>query len=96
MQYDLEWDLVKARNNRGKHGVSFEEAATVFLDPRMLTVFDDEHGDEEDRWITLGLSATGRLLAVCHTFREHSDGTAAIRVFSARKATQRERQQYER
>jgi len=94
MQYNLEWDLAKARANRTKHGVSFEEAATVFRDARMLTVYDDEHSDSEDRWITLGTSATGRLLVVCHTFREESEKSATIRIFSSRKATKQEERQY--
>jgi uncharacterized DUF497 family protein len=53
MQYNFEWDPEKAMTNRRKHGVTFEEAASVFLDPRMLTVFDDEHSGAEDRWLTL-------------------------------------------
>lgn len=94
MQYDFEWDSQKARTNRRKHGVSFEEAASVFLDPRMLTLFDEEHDDTEYRWLTLGISAFGRLLVVCHTYREESDDAVAIRIFSCRKATARERGQY--
>ncbi|MEW6358044.1 MAG: BrnT family toxin [Planctomycetota bacterium] len=95
VQYNFEWDPVKARSNRIKHGVSFEEAATVFCDSQMLVLYDDEHSDFEDRWITLGVSATGRLLAVCHTFRQQSEESATIRIFSSRKATKREGGQYE-
>jgi uncharacterized protein len=94
MQYNFEWDPEKALANRKKHGVSFEEAASVFLDPRMLSIFDEEHSGAEDRWLTLGLSAAGRLLVVCHTFREEARDSATVRVFSVRKATGRERRQY--
>ncbi|OGV83466.1 MAG: hypothetical protein A3K19_17615 [Lentisphaerae bacterium RIFOXYB12_FULL_65_16] len=94
MQYDFEWDTGKARTNRTKHGVSFEEAATVFSDPGMLTLYDDEHSGQEERWVTLGISATGRLLVVCHTFREESDDTVRVRIFSSRKATTPETAQY--
>lgn len=94
IQYNFDWDPEKARANLRKHGVSFEEAATVFLDPRMLTIYDDEHSELEDRWITLGESVSGRLLVVCHTFRERSSESVALRIFSSRKATQRERRQY--
>ena len=70
MQYDFVWDADKARRNRRKHGVSFEQAATVFHDPRAASLYDDEHSESEDRWITLGLSATGGLVVVNHTFEE--------------------------
>ena len=95
MQYDFEWDPEKGRVNRRKHGVTFEEATTVFHDPRMLTIYDDEHSKTEDRWITLGMSAAGRVLVVCHTFREQSGKSATIRIYSSRKATKRERRRYE-
>jgi uncharacterized protein len=94
-QYNFEWDTEKARVNRAKHDVSFEEAATVFCDPQMLTIKDTEHSEHEERWITVGSSAAGRLLVVCHTFREEQKESAVVRIFSARKATRRERRQYE-
>jgi uncharacterized protein len=94
MQYNFEWDPEKALANRRRHGVSFEEGASVFLDPRMLSIFDEEHSVVEDRWLTLGLSAAGRLLVVCHTFREEARDSAMVRIFSARKATGCERRQY--
>lgn len=94
MRYDVEWDPVKARANRAKHGVTFEEAASVLRDPRALSLFDEEHSDAEDRWITLGLSATGRLLVVHHTFEDADPDHARIRIFSSRSATSRETQQY--
>ena len=94
MDYNFEWDPSKAATNRRKHRVSFEEAATVFLDPRARSLYDDAHSEEEDRWITLGVSAVGRLLVVCHTFRKVNKTTTMIRIFSCRKATRRESEQY--
>lgn len=95
MRYDVEWDLEKAKTNRSKHGVSFEEAATVFRDPRMSSLYDMEHSESEDRWITLGISAVGRLLVVCHTFRQETPAIITVRIFSSRKATRHEMRQYE-
>lgn len=95
MQYRFEWDLDKAANNRKKHGIRFEEAAKVFLDDRAVTVFDDEHSEVEDCWVTLGLNAAGKLLVVCHAFRNETRQSAVVRIFSSRKATKTERQQYE-
>ena len=75
--------------NRKKHGIWFEEAQTVFDDPMFITVIDDEHSDDEERYITIGMSNRGRLLMVAHT-----DRNARIRLISARKATRREEQFY--
>lgn len=97
MHYNVEWDPAKASANRRKHRVSFEEAATVFLDPRARSLFDDAHseeGEQEDRWVTVGISSVGRLLVVCHTFRKLNPTTSIIRIFSCRKATKRESGQY--
>lgn len=94
MNYNFEWDPNKARSNRTKHGVTFEEAATVFHDPRALTIYDPDHSITEDRWITLGISGSGRLLVVCHTFRDENKESASIRIFSSRKATKKEMKQY--
>jgi uncharacterized DUF497 family protein len=81
-----------------EHGVSFERAATVFLDPGTMSIFDDEHSEEEERWITLGLDRAGALLAVCHTFREENEAvrgaSAKIRIISARRADREETAQY--
>ena len=85
----FEWDGEKARTNLAKHKVSFEEAATVFGDALSSTIPDPLHGDEE-RWVTLGRSATGRLLVVVHT-----DRGGSIRLISARVAEPRERRAYE-
>lgn len=96
VQYEFEWDPTKAEANLKKHGVAFETAATVFRDPRALTVFDDEHGEDEERWVTMGISERGSVLVVIHTFREMpSQKEIAIRVISARRAGRREQRQYE-
>ncbi len=94
MQYDFEWDSEKARLNRRKHRVSFEQGATVFRDPRAASLYDDEHSETEDRWITLGLSASGGLLVVHDTFEEIGVTHVRIRIFSCRKATPDQIRQY--
>ena len=95
-QYQFEWDPIKARRNLNEHGIAFERAATVFLDPEALSLFDQEHSQTEDRWITLGLDRAGTLLVVSHTYREETETSARIRLISARKATKNETKQYER
>ncbi|MCX5794499.1 MAG: BrnT family toxin [Elusimicrobia bacterium] len=87
----FEWDETKNRENIKKHGVSFEEAHTVFLDENALRFFDPDHSQDEDRFIMLGMSAKLRILVVCHCFR--LDDTA-IRIISARKALKRESKSY--
>jgi uncharacterized DUF497 family protein len=95
-ELDITWDAAKARSNLDKHqGISFTQAATVLLDPLALTEFDSEHSDYEERWFTLGRSEDGRLLAVSHTYRPTNPTTVQVRIISARKATPRERKQYE-
>ena len=94
-QLDFEWDQAKAASNLVKHGVRFEQAATVLLDPLALTVFDEAHSDYEERWFTLGLSSEGRLLAVVHTYSATGPNSARVRMISAREATRAERRQYE-
>ena len=96
MNYNFEWDPRKARSNYRKHGIRFEEAATVFRDPRALTIFDTDHSEHEDRWITMGISKKGRLLIVCHTFIEENSDSVSIRIFSSRKATRKESDLYGR
>ena len=94
MEYHFDWDASKAASNFVKHGVRFEQAATVFLDPRAISIFDTDHSDDEDRWMTLGISATGGLLVVNHTFAPTDGGTVAVRIISSRKATKGEATQY--
>ena len=86
----FEWDPVKARKNLRKHGVTFEEASSVFHDPLAVTGADPDHSEGEERMVTFGVSSLGRLLVVAHT--ERGD---AIRVISARVTTQHERRIYE-
>jgi uncharacterized DUF497 family protein len=95
LDYFFEWDPKKAKSNNRKHGVSFERAATIFRDQRALSIFDDEHGIEEDRWVTLGMDSSGILLVACHTFEEETKDSCRIRIFSARKAKKKEMKQYE-
>jgi hypothetical protein len=85
-----QWDTNKANSNIQKHGVSFEEAVTVFGDPLAVTVDDPDHSIGEARFVTIGFSNLQRLLVVCHTEREQ-----AVRLISARLATRRERRTYE-
>jgi uncharacterized DUF497 family protein len=88
----FEWDPAKARENRRKHGVSFDEAKTVFADDRAILLDDPDHSADEDRFALLGLSAPLRILVVAHCYRE---GESVVRLISARKATTFERAQYD-
>jgi len=85
-----EWDPAKAQANVRKHRVSFEEAASVFLDPSALTFWDPDHSEAEDREITIGRSARQRVLFVAHAPRD-----GRVRIISARKVTRKEQRQYE-
>ena len=87
----FEWDENKNRINQQKHGVSFEEAKSVFYDGEALVIDDPEHSQEEERFIILGLSNKANLLVVCHCYRT-SD--TIIRIISARKATKTESKFY--
>jgi uncharacterized DUF497 family protein len=87
----FEWDERKAVTNFKKHGVSFEEARSVFVDERAKLINDPDHSDDEDRFVILGLSGALRLLLVCHCYR--SDGNV-IRIISARKASTTESKAY--
>lgn len=87
---DLEWDLEKAGSNLKKHGVSFEEASTVFGDPLAYTFSDPDHSEKEYRFLTFGMSMNRRLLVIAHT-----DRGVKIRIINARLMTKRERKIYE-
>jgi hypothetical protein len=87
----FEWDAEKAASNLVKHGVSFPEAATAFGDPLSMVMADPDHSGREDRWLLLGMTFEGRLVVVAHAERRET-----IRLISARLATRRERQDYER
>lgn len=88
---EFAWDTQKANLNKHKHGISFVEARSVFLDPNALVMSDPEHSTEEERFIILGLSYILRIVVVCHCFRKQD---SIIRIISARKATKHEQNQY--
>jgi len=94
VRYYFDWDPAKAKINLIKHRVSFEQASTIFLDPRMITVFDTDHSEQEDRWATMGIDRNSILLVVVHTFQELDADCCRIRIISARKATRKESNQY--
>ena len=87
------WDPKKNVANQRKHGVSFDEASTVFSDERALLIEDPDHSDDEERFILLGLSARLRTMVVCRCYRE---AESVIRLISARKASRSERTEYAR
>ena len=87
----FEWDENKNRINRSKHGIDFQEAATVFYDSNAVLIPDPDHSEEEDRFILLGLSSELHMLVVCHCYRESE---TVIRIISARKVTTKETRQY--
>lgn len=88
---EFEWHESKANINERKHGVSFQEAVSCFYDNQQIAFYDPDHSEEEDREIMLGHSQQGRLILVVYTLRE-----STIRLISARKATKREAQEYEK
>jgi len=90
MAQRFDWDPAKAAANLRKHGVSFEEAASVFFDPLAYTFYDPDHSVGERRFVTFGLSQAGHILVVMHT-----EGARAIRIISARRTTRNERGIYE-
>jgi uncharacterized protein len=91
MDLVFEWDEGKNSANREKHGVSFEEARTAFLDENARVLPDPEHSEDEDRFILLGLGIAARILIVCHCYREEE---SIVRIISARKANPREQRLY--
>ncbi|HKY07433.1 MAG TPA: BrnT family toxin [Candidatus Binatia bacterium] len=90
----FDWDPRKAKNNRRKHGVSFEEAATAFLDPVGLDGADVEHSESEERRLRLAKSSLGRILVSAYTMRRRDD-EKVTRIISARRASRKERKKYE-
>ena len=95
MELLFEWDANKARENLRKHKVSFEEARTVFNDPLLVTFPDDEHSQQEERLVGIGLSTTNKLLLVVHLEQVETQEYLLIRLISCRKATSLERKAYE-
>lgn len=94
MHYRFDWDPDKEALNIRKHRISFRRAATAFRDQNQLTLFDEEHSNTEDRWVTMGLDSTGTLRVVVHTFEQVDEDLCEIRIISARKATKSEAEQY--
>jgi uncharacterized DUF497 family protein len=95
MRYSFDWDPVKEQANVRRHRLAFRQAATVFHDPNQLSIYDSEHSQEEDRWITIGLDSAGVLRVVIHTFRQVEQDLWQIRIISARTATKSEARQYQ-
>ena len=91
--YYFDWDNNKNQKNQKKHGISFEEASTVFFDEGAILFDDPDHSEEEDRFLLLGISEAANICMVCHCYRE-SD--TVIRIISARKATRKEEERYAR
>jgi uncharacterized DUF497 family protein len=89
----FEWDEAKSRANRKRHGVSFEEARTAFLDENARLIADPDHSEEEDRFLLIGLSLQARLLVVSHCYRQSDE---IIRIISSRRADPSERRDYAR
>jgi hypothetical protein len=89
----FEWDSSKSKINQDKHGVSFEEATTVFYDDRAIEFYDDKNSEWEDRFLLLGISAKLRMLMICHCYRADN---SIIGIISARKATKNESRYYRR
>jgi uncharacterized DUF497 family protein len=94
VRYYFDWDPNKAKSNLKKHGIGFEQASTIFLDPRMITVFDTKHSEYEGRWATIGIDKNGIPLVVVHTFQHLDADCCRIRIISVRKATRKESKQY--
>ena len=90
----FEWDRKKETINIKKHGVTFEQASYVFADPFALNRYNEEHSEDEERWILLGKSLNQTILLVAHTFRDN-DGKEFVRIISARKATKKEEKSYQ-
>ena len=90
MTLEFEWDERKATANYSKHGVSFDEAKTVFSDPHSITIADADHSTDEERYVDIGLSSQGQILIVVYTER-----ASRIRIISCRRASLRERETYE-
>lgn len=87
----FQWDPAKAKTNRQKHGISFEEAQSVFYDENSRYMADPEHQGDEERFLLLGMSSNPRILVVCHCYRE---AESVIRLISARHATKKEQALY--
>ena len=94
MRYSFDWDTTKEKQNVRKHKIAFRRAATVFRDPNQLSVYDERHSKDQDRWITIGIDSGGVLRVVVHTYEQIDDDSCEIRIISARRATRIEAKQY--
>jgi uncharacterized DUF497 family protein len=94
VRYLFEWDPAKERANIRKHRISFRQAATVFRDPNQISVYDEMHSNDEDRWITMGRDVLGVVRIVVHTAEEIAAEVLLIRIISARRAAKNELKQY--
>lgn len=93
--YRFDWDRKKSIANHRKHGVSFRLATSVFRDPLLLTVYDEDHSDLEERWVTIGKAENGQYLVVIHTFQHITTEVVTVRIISARTANRYEIRDYE-
>ena len=94
MRVDFDWDPAKAASNATKHGVTFEEAMTVFHDPLVRSILDRDSNPGEERWVTLGETTRGHLLVVVHTWNDINPDSTMVRIISARRPTAQEARQY--
>lgn len=94
-QFQFEWDEIKAADNVYKHGISFELAATIFYDPRLLTVADLAHSETEERWLSIGMASNGSILCIVYLWSESEPVVTKVRLISARKATPAEAKYYQ-
>ena len=94
MKYFFDWNHSKDKINRLKQGVSFEQASDIFYDSQSQTIYDDEHSEIEERWITMGLDKNNQLLVIIHTYQQIDKDSCKIRIISARKATKNEMKKY--
>ena len=95
MNFYFDWDPRKAGQNARKHDVTFPRAATVFTDPNLVSLFDETHSSDEERWVTIGMDHSGNVLVVVHTFEALGAAEAKLRIISARRATVAEIDEYE-
>lgn len=95
MNFSFEWDSNKAKINLKKHNISFDEGKTIFADPFLITLLDEEHSDKEERFISIGTSIKEKVLLVVHLERFTLPENILIRIISCRKATPTERKLYE-
>jgi uncharacterized DUF497 family protein len=94
MNYNFEWDLNKDKSNYLKHKINFESASGVFKDSYAISIYDEKHSENEERWITIGMEVATRIIVVVHTFVEINENNYNIRIISARKATKKEIKTY--